>query len=226
MSQQPTDLAWRVGGPQGQGVDTAAVLFARACIMGGLHVFGRREYYSNIMGRHSYYDVRVAHHELTCHRDTVDLLTTFEPETLVRHLLAVVPGGGVIYNTADEDVPLTRVTFLDQRFREALGAYLDARNLPHSSAGLLIEARARGVNTFAIPYRDLTHTLATELQVPSATAERTLNTLAVALSCAILGYDTAYLGHALAKTLRGATKYYRSQYASRRAGLRPDSRHT
>jgi hypothetical protein len=53
------DLAWRIGGPQGSGVDTAAGLFSRACAVGGLHVFGRREYYSNIMGRHSYYDVRV-----------------------------------------------------------------------------------------------------------------------------------------------------------------------
>jgi 2-oxoglutarate ferredoxin oxidoreductase subunit alpha len=203
MNPPHTDLAWRVGGPQGQGVDTAAVLFARACIMGGLHVFGRREYYSNIMGRHSYYDVRVAHYEITCHRDTVDLLTTFDSETLVRHLLAVVPGGGVIYDINDDDVPFARVTFLDQRFQEALGAYLDARNLPHSSAGLLKDARQRGINVCAIPYRDLTHALADDLQVPSATAERTLNTLAVALSCAILGYDRAYLLKALAKTFQG-----------------------
>jgi 2-oxoglutarate ferredoxin oxidoreductase subunit alpha len=155
------------------------------------------------MGRHSYYDVRVSHHELTCHRDTVDLLTTFEPETLVRHILAVVPGGGVIYDAKDDDVPFDRVTFLDQRFQEALGASLDAHNLPHSSAGLLKEARQRGVNTFPIPYRDLTQALADELKIPSATADRSLNTIAVALSCAMLGYDATYLVNALARTFQG-----------------------
>jgi len=98
MAGRQIDLAWRIGGPQGSGVDTAAGMFARACAIGGLHLFGRREYYSNIMGRHSYYDVRVGRHALTCHRDTVDLLTTFEPETLSRHALAVVDGGGIICN--------------------------------------------------------------------------------------------------------------------------------
>jgi len=50
MTQPRRDLAWRIGGPQGSGVDTAASLFVRACAIGGLGLFGRREYYSNIMG--------------------------------------------------------------------------------------------------------------------------------------------------------------------------------
>ena len=85
MNKQPQDLAWRVGGPQGSGVDTAAGIFSRAVAIAGYHLFGRREYYSNIMGRHSYFDVRVGHEPITCHRDTIDLLITFEAETLVRH---------------------------------------------------------------------------------------------------------------------------------------------
>src|SRR5205807_3094099 len=101
MSNPHQDLAWRIGGPQGSGVDSAAGMFARACALGGLHLFGRREYYSNIMGRHSYYDVRVAPQAVRCHRDTVDLLISFEPETLVRHALAVVAGGAIIYNVED-----------------------------------------------------------------------------------------------------------------------------
>jgi hypothetical protein len=52
MTTQHKDLGWRIGGPQGSGVDTAAGLYARACAIGGLHLFGRREYYSNIIGRH------------------------------------------------------------------------------------------------------------------------------------------------------------------------------
>ena len=38
------------GGPQGSGVDTAANIFGKACGYGGLYVFGRREYHSNIKG--------------------------------------------------------------------------------------------------------------------------------------------------------------------------------
>jgi 2-oxoglutarate ferredoxin oxidoreductase subunit alpha len=93
MATQQSDFAWRIGGPQGSGVDTAAGLFARACAIGGLHLFGRREYYSNIMGRHSYYDIRVAQQTLTCHREVVDLLITFEAESLARHAFSIVERG-------------------------------------------------------------------------------------------------------------------------------------
>jgi 2-oxoglutarate ferredoxin oxidoreductase subunit alpha len=200
------DLAWRIGGPQGSGVDTAAGMFARACAIGGLHLFGRREYYSNIMGRHSYYDVRVAPHTLTCHRDTVDLLTTFEPETLSRHAIAVVKGGGIIYDVEDAETPLERIPFLDERVQEDLSADLEPRGVPCSTAGLLAAGRQRGVHTFAVPFAEITHTLARELRVPQAVADRTLNTIAVAVSCALLDYDTVYLAKALAKVFPGRTQ--------------------
>ncbi|MGH8059902.1 MAG: 2-oxoacid:acceptor oxidoreductase family protein, partial [Candidatus Entotheonellia bacterium] len=206
MTGHQTDLAWRIGGPQGSGVDTAAGMFARACAIGGLHLFGRREYYSNIMGRHSYYDVRVAWYALTCHRDTVDLLTTFEPETLSRHALAVVKGGGIIYDVDDADTPLERIPFLDERVQEDLSAELEVRGLPCSTAGLLAEVRQRGIHLLAVPFNEITHTLARELRVPQGVADRTLNTIAVAVSCALLDYDTVYLAKALAKVFPGRTQ--------------------
>ncbi|MGI0035843.1 MAG: 2-oxoacid:acceptor oxidoreductase family protein, partial [Nitrososphaera sp.] len=53
-------LSWLIGGAQGSGVDSAANIFSRACAAGGLHVFGKREYYSNIKGQHSYFTVRIS----------------------------------------------------------------------------------------------------------------------------------------------------------------------
>jgi 2-oxoglutarate ferredoxin oxidoreductase subunit alpha len=143
-ANQQKDLAWRIGGAQGSGVDTAAVMFARACAMGGLWLFGRREYYSNIMGHHSYYDVRVAPHPLTCHRSTVDILTSFEPETLARHALSVAAGEAIVFDGGDAETPLEHIPFLDEWAREDLGAYLQAHGFPPSSVGLLAEVHQRG----------------------------------------------------------------------------------
>ena len=53
-------LSWVTGGAQGSGVDSAANIFSRACAIGGLHLFGKREYYSNIKGEHSYFTVRIS----------------------------------------------------------------------------------------------------------------------------------------------------------------------
>ena len=199
MVSPQQDLAWRIGGPQGSGVATAAGLFARACAVGGLHVFGRREYYSNIMGRHSYYDVRVAPHVLTCHHETVDLLITFEAESLARHTLSVAEGGGMVYNTEDADTPLERIPFLDERARTDLTDVLTAYGLPSRTAGLRTVAQQRGVRTFAVPFAAITRQLAERLAVAQAIADRTLNTVAAAVACALLDYDPALLAQALAK---------------------------
>ncbi len=206
VDKNAQELAWRIGGPQGSGVDTAAGIFGRACAVGGLHVFGRREYYSNIMGRHSYYDVRVAHRPLTVHRHTVDLLASFEAETLARHGPVVVEGGGLVYAEEDADLPLERITFLDRRAREDLAAYLEARGLPASTAGVLEDARRRGVQLFPVSYKEISRRLAEDLDIPQSSAERTLNTIAVAVCCALLEYDPKYLARALEKTFPGRQK--------------------
>ncbi|NPA91715.1 MAG: 2-oxoacid:acceptor oxidoreductase subunit alpha [Chloroflexi bacterium] len=206
MVKQREELAWRVGGPQGSGVDTAAGIFQRACAIGGLHVYGRREYYSNIKGRHSYYDVRVAHHPVTSHRESVDLLTTFEAESLVRHAMAVVPGGAIIYNTKSENTPLDRMIFLDPRLREDLKAFLEAHGLPLTSAGLLEDARKRGVQTYGVPYDEITKALAERLSIPKGIADRTLNTIAVAISAALLDFPAEYVIRGLKKIFKGKEK--------------------
>ncbi len=200
------DLAWRVGGAQGSGVDTAALIFQRACGIAGLHLFGRREYYSNIMGRHSYYDVRVSEIPRTAHRDTVDLLTTFEAETLVRHILAVREGGGLVYTAADADVALTSITFLDGRLTDDLTTYLEERELPATTAGLLEDARNRAVQCFEVNYDDIVIQLAELLEVPQAVAARTRNTLAVAVSTALLDFRRDFVKKALERTWPGRQK--------------------
>jgi len=57
---QSTDITWVIGGPQGSGVESGANIFARTCAMTGLQIFGKREFYSNIKGEHSYFAVRVS----------------------------------------------------------------------------------------------------------------------------------------------------------------------
>jgi len=95
---QVNDLSWLIGGPQGSGVDSSANVFARACAAGGLHVFGKREFYSNIMGEHSYFALRAHTNLVRSHIDAVNLLATFEAETLFRHARAVTDDGAIIYD--------------------------------------------------------------------------------------------------------------------------------
>src|SRR5438105_15435653 len=86
------------GGPQGSGVDSSANIFAGACALSGLWIFGSREYYSCIKGPHSYFEVRANSERVRSQVNNVNLLATFDAETLIRHADDVCPGEGTATN--------------------------------------------------------------------------------------------------------------------------------
>ncbi len=97
MAKAPS-FSWMIGGPQGSGVDSSATTFARTCAAGGLFVFGKREYHSNIKGDHSYFQIRVSDEEVHSHVDEVHLLATFDKETIEVHKEEVIKGGAILYD--------------------------------------------------------------------------------------------------------------------------------
>src|SRR5579871_1056230 len=92
------EVNWMIGGPQGTGVDSSANLFSQACATAGLWIFGKREYHSNIKGKHSYFQVRVSDKPIHSHVDEVHILATFEDSTARLHAHEVVKGGALIYD--------------------------------------------------------------------------------------------------------------------------------
>ena len=59
---------------------------------------GKREYFSNIKGEHSYFVVRVDTKKVVAHYDSIDVLATFDEETVARHFHQIVAGGALIYD--------------------------------------------------------------------------------------------------------------------------------
>lgn len=101
-------FSWMIGGPQGTGVDSSATLFIRSCAVAGLNVYGKREYHSNIMGEHSYFQVRVSETPVQSHVDPVHLLATFDDETARIHAHEVIENGYFLY-----DANVTKLENLD-----------------------------------------------------------------------------------------------------------------
>jgi len=79
---QKNRLSWMIGGPQGSGINASAEVFAKACSRAGLRVFANIEYHSNIMGKHSFYRVRVDEDPIHSYRDKADILVALDHETL------------------------------------------------------------------------------------------------------------------------------------------------
>jgi 2-oxoglutarate/2-oxoacid ferredoxin oxidoreductase subunit alpha len=114
---QKNRLTWMIGGPQGSGINASAEVFAKACSRAGLRVYANIEYHSNIMGKHSFYRVRVDDEDIRSYRDTADILVALDDETLTGdghhrrwpthfgHLHEINEGGGVIYDSETEFKP-------------------------------------------------------------------------------------------------------------------------
>ncbi|MFP3347160.1 MAG: 2-oxoacid:acceptor oxidoreductase family protein, partial [Sulfolobaceae archaeon] len=82
-------LTWMIGGAQGTGIDTSATVFGNAIASAGYYVFGNREYYSNIKGRHSYFTLTISDERVKSNTQKVDILVSFDAETIFHHFTDV-----------------------------------------------------------------------------------------------------------------------------------------
>ena len=85
-----TDLTWLIGGPQGSGVESGANIFSKVCAGIGYQVFGKREFYSNIKGEHSYFAVRISDKKIHSNVNDINLMVAFDAEMIFRHIDEVV----------------------------------------------------------------------------------------------------------------------------------------
>lgn len=192
------DLVWMVGGPQGSGVDSGANIFARACCYGGLHVFGNREYHSNIKGLHSYFQIRVAERPICCHRSYVDLLATFDAETLVRHRREVIEQGGIVYDPAYEATRIQDLPTIEREFVEESVSALKEKGLGATVADLLEDARKDGIRTYPVPYMNLVKDVAQKLgESKTSKVTKVINVLVLGVSFALLDSDVEPLVKAI-----------------------------
>jgi len=196
-----------IGGVQGSGVDTSANVFARAAAAGGLHVFGKREYYSNIKGEHSYFQVRVSKNLIRSHIDTVDMLATYEEETIFRHALEVRKEGAIIYDPDQDTKRLDQVPTIEAPVTAALVAELSKAGLSLDVMGVLELARRRGVHIYPVPYNELLKTVGSKFGETSLSSlQRMLNVMAVAASFALLSYDENIVRETVKKQFRSKPK--------------------
>jgi 2-oxoglutarate ferredoxin oxidoreductase subunit alpha len=201
------DLSWMIGGVQGSGVDTSANIFARAAAAGGLYVFGKREYYSNIKGEHSYFQVRVSKDLIRSHVDTVDMLATYEEETIFRHALEVRKEGAIIYDPDQDTKRLDQVPTIEAPVRAALSAELSKASLTSDVRGVLELARRRGVHIYPVPYNELLKVVGSKFGETSLSSlQRMLNVMAVAASFALLSYDENVVKETVKKQFRSRPK--------------------
>ncbi len=193
-----TDITWLIGGPQGSGVETGANIFLRVCAEMGYNVFGKREFYSNIKGEHSYFAVRVSDKKIHSNLNDVTIMVSYDADTIFRHYDEVISGGALIYDTNLEKITSDEVITLDSPFKDRLHKELEAKNKPFTVAGVLEIAKEKGVNIYPISFRDILSKLAEESDNPKLKGLiRMFNVIGVSLSLGLLKMPPDYLSKSI-----------------------------
>jgi 2-oxoglutarate/2-oxoacid ferredoxin oxidoreductase subunit alpha len=191
MENFKESISWVIGGPQGSGVDSAANIFIKSVAMAGLHVFGKREYYSNIKGEHSYFTVRISNELIRSHIDEIDILVTFDAETVVRHSPYIVNNGVLIYDPEIKGKKIEDISTLDLSSKKKLKKILDENNKNFDFIGLLDNLRERNVILIEIPYFELIKDFSEKSNDHSLSKlARITNVISLAASLAVLNFDT------------------------------------
>ena len=195
-------INWMAGGPQGSGVDTASNIFGRACGYGGLYVFGRREYHSNIKTMHSYFHLRVSKQPTLANIADVNLLAAFDAETVVRHVGEVVNEGGLIVDSRDLNVNVLRdIQTFSEDYKNQVRAFMQAYGVGETIDDFLNFAKQKNIAIFKVPYMDLLSEIGKKLNIEKISAlSKMINVLTIGVSFALLKYDRKLVEDAIKAT--------------------------
>ncbi len=195
-------INWMAGGPQGSGVDSASTIFGRACGYGGLWVFGRREYHSNIKTMHSYFLQRVSKQPTLANISDVDLLAAFDAETIVRHVSEVVSEGGIIVDSRDLSVNvLNGIPTFSEEYKNQIQAYMKENNIGETITDFLNYAKTKNIQVYTVPYMDLLAQIGKEVKMEKVSMlSKMLNVLTIGISFALLKYEKKLVEDAIKAT--------------------------
>ena len=181
------DFSWLIGGPQGSGVDTAANIFSRVGAKLGYHIFGKREYHSNIKGLHSYFVVRLSDKKIRSNINGANIMVAYDAETMIRHGLEILKDGAIIYDSSIVNTTIDEIPTLENGYRERLSEFFNSKGKEPNVSSVLDLAKENGVKLYPISFRDTLSNIANELNNPKLSGmTRMFNVLGVSFSFGIL----------------------------------------
>lgn len=99
MSSLIKQLSWKVGGQQGEGIDSAGEILSSALNRKGYFLYGYRHFSSRIKGGHSNTKIRISIEPVSSISDDLNILVAFDQETIDLNAHELIKDGIIL---ADE----------------------------------------------------------------------------------------------------------------------------
>ncbi|WP_372637052.1 2-oxoacid:acceptor oxidoreductase subunit alpha [Cohnella sp.] len=91
-----SQLSWKIGGQQGEGVESTDRIFSTALNRLGYYLYGYRHFSSRIKGGHTNNKIRISTKPIRAISDDLDILVAFDQETIDLNAGELRPGGVVV----------------------------------------------------------------------------------------------------------------------------------
>ncbi|MGN7356092.1 2-oxoacid:acceptor oxidoreductase subunit alpha [Paenibacillus sp. SAF-054] len=91
-----SQLSWKIGGQQGEGVESTDRIFSTALNRLGYYLYGYRHFSSRIKGGHTNNKIRISTRPIRAIADDLDILVAFDQESIDLNAHELRPGGVVI----------------------------------------------------------------------------------------------------------------------------------
>ncbi|WP_411844107.1 2-oxoacid:acceptor oxidoreductase subunit alpha [Salinicoccus sp. HZC-1] len=150
-------LSWKVGGQQGEGIESTGEIFSTTLNRMGYHLYSYRHFSSRIKGGHTNNNVRISAHEVRAVSDNINILVAFDQQTIDINAQELIQGGIVIADSKfnpvkEEDLDIQLISIPFTETAKELGSQL-MKNM------VAIGASARLMNLELQPFRDMIHTM-------------------------------------------------------------------
>jgi len=99
-----TDRTWKVGGEQGEGIDSTGEILAKVLNRKGYYIFAYRHFMSLIKGGHTNYKIRVKDRPVHYHGDSLDILLAFDQLSIEANWHELHNESIVIYDSSKKEM--------------------------------------------------------------------------------------------------------------------------
>ncbi|MHC0552633.1 2-oxoacid:acceptor oxidoreductase subunit alpha [Salinicoccus sp. CNSTN-B1] len=150
-------LSWKVGGQQGEGIESTGEIFSTTLNRMGYHLYSYRHFSSRIKGGHTNNNVRISTKEVRAVSDHTNILVAFDQQTIDLNSHELVQGGIVLADSKFDpkkeeglDIQLIPIPFTATA--KELGSQL-MKNM------VAVGASARLMNLELQPFKDMIYTM-------------------------------------------------------------------
>lgn len=122
-------ITWKVGGQQGEGIDSTGEVFSTTLNRMGYYLYSYRHFSSRIKGGHTNNNIRISTREVRAVSDNIDILVAFDQQTIDVNAHELVSGGVIIADekfkpTVDEALNVELIIIPFTETAKAIGSQL------------------------------------------------------------------------------------------------------